>query len=210
MNNSGSHVMPLSSALSSNPAGTHSTQWKSNQAIPPLSGGIYNLTRTNSPGPGQIPTMVTSPGLHMPLSNGNAITPHSSSGHHGMGMGGMAQSLAGMQGAPGLHSQKLGVNPAVNGRGLSGPQSLPSVQRSQHSGSMPVSAAMGSLAASQIRPPVPPPSSGALPSSTTALGVTSVPYQGGSAPGLSHSTPLSMPLSGPMLLNGGQVCLYYD
>lgn len=188
MGNPNLHGIPLSSALNSSTVEAQSTQWKPNQSLPPLGGGIYNLTRASSPGGGQGPAMVSA-GLH---SNGNMGTSSlSSPGVQGVGVGNAAQGLGGVQGSPGVLSQKPGAGPGMSGRGLAGPQ-LGAVggQRSQPSSSVPLPSGAGNMASHQARPPV---ASSATASPTSSAGV------GGTAGGA------TAPTSGPTA-SSGQVC----
>ena len=201
MNSSNLHGMTFSSALNSSTVETNPTPWKPHQAIPPLSGGMYNLTRTNSAGSGQVPPIGSS-GLHLSSSNGNSsMSALSSPGIH-VGSPSMTQGLASMQGASGLHSQKA-MNPVLNGRPLLGSQQgIASVQRNLQ---MPNPVAMRNMGSSQMRPTVPPPVTGGLSSSTTG-GVLQGMLSNGSFQGVPTAGPNhSAPMSSPMPLNGGQV-----
>ncbi|CAK9197211.1 unnamed protein product [Sphagnum troendelagicum] len=84
----GPHIMPLSSGLKLSTAGVHALDWKSNQAAPPMSGGMFNLTRTSSPG---CPTLAPS-GVYVPSSSGNK-----GMSIHGASVGGLPQAHAVIQ-----------------------------------------------------------------------------------------------------------------
>lgn len=192
------HGIPPTSALNSSTIGAqHPMSWKPNQPIPPLPFGIYNLTRTNSPGSCQVPAPAVPSGMHMPSYNGNnGLSPISSTGIHSVPLG-MPHNLAGVQG---LQHQKLGLNTGVNGRGLSGLHSGISSggPRNQQSGSVGVTAGMGNSGTTPLRQPITPSASGGLPSLPAApIG----PSLGVPAPGPGHST-----VSSPMVSNNGQVC----
>jgi hypothetical protein len=158
---------------------------KSNQAAPPMSGGMFNLTHTSSPG---YPTLAPS-GVYVPSSSGNK-----GMSIHGASMGGLPQAHAVIQGVQG---QKFAVDPGPNGRGITGSQQGTSAEQRSQQGSMPVSIAMSNMLASQTPPPVQSSSSVMLPSSTVSLatsGPLNVAYQGVPAGGQVHSA--SMPGSG--------------
>lgn len=158
---------------------------KSNQAAPPMSGGMFNLTRTSSPG---CPTLAPS-GVYVSSSSGNK-----GMSIHGASMDGLPQAHAVIQGVQG---QKFAVDPGPNGRGITGSQQGTSAEQRSQQGSMPVSIAMSNMLASQTSPPVQSSSSVMLPSSTVSLatsGPLNVAYQGVSAGGQVHSA--SMPGSG--------------
>lgn len=158
---------------------------KSNQAAPPMSGGMFNLTHTSSPG---YPTLAPS-GVYVPSSSGNK-----GMSIHGASMDGLPQAHAVIQGVQG---QKFAVDPGPNGRGITGSQQGTSAEQRSQQGSMPVSIAMSNMLASQTPPPVQSSSSVMLPSSTVSLatsGPLNVAYQGVPAGGQVHSA--SMPGSG--------------
>lgn len=197
-NPNNAHSIPPPSALNSSTIGAqHPTPWKSNPTIPPV--GIYNLTRTNSPGSCQVPAPAVPSGMHMPSYNGNnGLSPISSTGIHSVPLG-MPHNLAGVQGGPGLPHQKLGLNPGVNGRGLSGLHSGISSggPRNQLSGSIGVTTGMGNLGTTPLRQPIAPSATGGLPSLPAA---PTGPSLGVPAPGPGHSS-----VSSPMVSNNGQV-----
>jgi hypothetical protein len=165
------HMMPVSSGLKSSTVGVYSSQWKSNQAAPPIAGGMFNLTHTSSPGPAHIPSMVSPLGVHMPSSNGNT-----GMSIHGTSVGGLPQAHAIMQGAAG---QKFPVGPGPNGRGIPGSQQGATTGQWSQQGSMAMSTAMSNTVASQTRPP--------MQSSATQLGSTT---------GLATSGPLNVAYNG--------------
>lgn len=182
MGNPNLHGMPLNSST----VEAQSTQWKASQALPPLGGGIYNLTRTSSPGGGQGPAMASA-GLH---SNGNmGPSSLSSPGVQGAGAGGA-------QGSPGLASQKVGAGPGMSGRGLAGAQV--GGQRSQPSSSVPLPSGAGNVASYQARPPA---ASAASASPTSSAGAAV--SQGGAAGGPRQGA--SAASAGPTA-SSGQVC----
>ncbi|CAM6046028.1 unnamed protein product [Sphagnum compactum] len=181
------HMMSVSSGLKSSTVGVHSSQWKSNQAAPPIAGGMFNLTRTSSPGPAHIPSMVSPLGVHMPSSNGNT-----GMSIHGTSVGGLPQAHAIMQGAAG---QKFPVGPGPNGRGIPGSQQGATTGQWSQQGSMAMSTAMNNTVASQTWPPMQ--SSGMQLGSTTGLatsGPLNVAYNGAPAACQGHSA--SLPGSG--------------
>jgi hypothetical protein len=181
----GPHIMPLSSGLKLSTAGVHALDWKSNQVAPPMSGGMFNLTCTSSPG---CPTLAPS-GVNMSSSSGNK-----GMSIHGASMGGVPQAHAVIQGVQG---QKFAIGPGPNGRGITGSQQGTSAEQRSQQGSMPVSIAMSNMLASQTPPPVQSSSSVMLPSSTVSLatsGPLNLAYQGVPAGGQGHSA--SMPGSG--------------
>ena len=179
LSNANLHGVAPSSGLNSSTMGTHATQWKSNQGSTPLSGGLYNLTRTNSAGPGQV-SGTTTPGLQLPSFNGSS---------HGTAVGGMPQALGGVS-----VTQKHGMSPGVNGRAPSGAlQAVPPGQRSQQNG--PVLVSSGPAGNSQMRAPGPPAAGGSVQG-----GGSGVPYARVSAPESSNA------VASPMLANSGQVC----
>nr|XP_024380298.1 chromatin modification-related protein EAF1 B-like isoform X1 [Physcomitrium patens]XP_024380299.1 chromatin modification-related protein EAF1 B-like isoform X1 [Physcomitrium patens]PNR51048.1 hypothetical protein PHYPA_010234 [Physcomitrium patens] len=201
MSSPNSHVVSLPSTLNSSTIGAHSTQWKSSQSNNPLTGGLYNLTRANSPGSSQVSTMVIS-GPQLPTFAGTAAVPTlSTSGIHGVPTGSVPQNLAGKQCLSNIVlNQKIGVNPGVNGRVLSGAQQPTlSGQRSQQNGSVVISLPSGN---SQMTAPGSSASTGGSP--TSGAGVPPqgegllVPDTRDSAPGSSHSA------SSPMLIDNGQ------
>jgi hypothetical protein len=192
MGGSSPHVTSLSSGLHSTTVGVNSSQWKSNQAASPMSGGMFNLTRTGSPGSAHNMSPIVAPsGLHIPSSNGNT-----GASIHGASMGGVPQAHTVMQGASG---QKFAVGPGQVGREIAGSQQGVTAGEQSQQGSMPVSLATSNIAAAaQTRLPVQSSSSGMLPGSTMGLVTTSGPpnvvYQGVPVPGPGHSS--AMPGSG--------------
>ncbi|KAL3698910.1 hypothetical protein R1sor_012986 [Riccia sorocarpa] len=174
----GASGLPTSGSPSS--AGVHSTAWKQGQqSVPPMTTGFYNLSRSGSPGSAQLPSGVSSSGIHLPASNGNSGISVSNSGPHGVNTG-LSQPL---QVGSSSHASKIGLIPGVSSRVVSPTLSTGSQRSAQHHGSLPTSspvspAPAGMMPVSALGAAV----AGGVPSSGT------MPYQPNSASAPSHST----------------------
>lgn len=164
------HGVGLTSAVNSSTGEAQGTQWKANQVLPHLPGGMYNLTRTSSPGSGPVPTTASS-GVQ---SNGNiGMSSLTSSGIQDVGLGNMAQGVGVVQGVPNHKVGGLGMN----GRGLTGSQvGVVGGQRNPLSGPVGGSSGIGATPSSHVRHPT----GSSLMASPTTSGSVGV-SQGGTA-----------------------------
>ncbi|BBN00892.1 protein Mp1R-MYB14 [Marchantia polymorpha subsp. ruderalis] len=184
----------LSSSGSPSSSGVHSTPWKPGQVVSPMSSGFYNLSRSGSPGAAQLPSIVSSSGMHLASSNGNSGMSITGSGPpHGVIVGSLSQPL---QVGSGGHGLKMGLVTGSNPRGVSTTLQGGTQRSIQHHGNLPASPAIG--ATQQVRSPVPASSAGMMPVSAlgtnTVAGVSSsgsMAYQANSSSLSGHSTAIS-------------------
>ncbi|KAL2641240.1 hypothetical protein R1flu_008827 [Riccia fluitans] len=188
----GSGASGLSTSGSPSSTGVHSTAWKPGQQnVPPMTTGFYNLSRSGSPGAAQLPSPVSSSGVHLASSNGNSGMSASGS-THGVNTG-HSQPL---QVGSSTHASKIGLMSGASSRVVSPTLSTGSQRSAQQHGNLPTSSPV--VNTQQVRSPVSATPAGMMPVSGLGMAVVGgVPssgpmaYQANAASLSSHSTAAS-------------------